>query len=56
MIEGLGLGNLDSRSSYSMIGLSNSSTGLSGTLKERYEPIKARETVVELSKRTFAAD
>ena len=55
MIEGLSLGNLDSPS-YSMIGLSNSSTGLSGTLKERYDPIKARETVVELSKRTFAAD
>jgi len=56
MIEGLGLGNLDSRSSYSMIGLSNSSTGFSGTLKERYAPIKPRKTVAELIMSTFAAD
>ena len=35
---------------------SNSLIGLAGTLKERYEPIKARTIVAEPSRRTFAAD
>ena len=55
-IERLSLGSLDSRPSYSMIGLTNSSTGFSGTLNERYAPIKPRRTVAELIMSTFAAD